>query len=456
MAGTESLNLPHPASRLPPADAQAAARRAGHLSWFVRLSLDEPEAMRRMQAMVGKLHDSSRLDALLPQVLDGALALTGADFGNVQLLDPASGALLIATQSGFGSEFTDYFAVVDDGHSACGRAARDCSQTVIADVTTDPGFAPHREIAAAAGFRAVQSTPLADSGGRLVGMVSTHWRRPGRPSGRDLRMLELFGDLAGEAVARRLGPASGPAVPRPARRAGDEPWYQPDGEPAPPATALEEFAGEVVRRLFAAGLSLASAQAIIGGGAAGDRVAAAVDELDSTIRDVRAMMLRGPGGLHRQPAFDDGAGGTLALSLAARRRGESGQMAVKPGQPQQAQHPRGHGDQPEPVRQVPDGPGGAGQHAEPGGVQERHPAEVDGYPGHGLAGRLGQQVPRYGRGDDVDLAGQGHHHVTSRHHGHFRTHGPPQDGAVAAPHRGQELPLQSGWRRVALHAFRRA
>jgi len=304
MAGSENLNLPRlggqaeaayhaSAGPRPAADARTAARRAGHLSWFVRMSLDEPGAMRRMQGMAGNLHDSPGLDALLPKVLDGALALTGADFGNVQLLDPASGALVLVTQSGFGSEFTDYFAVVDDGHSACGRAARDCTQTVIGDVTTDPGFAPHREIAAGAGFRAVQSTPLADSGGRLVGMISTHWRHPGRLPGRDMQVLQLFGDLAGEAVARHLEPASGAAVPLPAESDGDDPWYRPDGEPDPPGTALEEFAGEVVRRLFAAGLSLASAQAVIGDGAAGDRVAAAVDELDRTIRDIRAMTFPG-------------------------------------------------------------------------------------------------------------------------------------------------------------------
>jgi putative methionine-R-sulfoxide reductase with GAF domain len=34
--------------------------------------------------------------------------------------------------------------------SVCGRAARRCAQTVVADVRSDPGFAPHREIAAAA------------------------------------------------------------------------------------------------------------------------------------------------------------------------------------------------------------------------------------------------------------------------------------------------------------------
>jgi len=260
MAGTESLNIPRP------------------------------------QGLAGKLRDSPPLDALLPRVLDGAMALTGADFGNVQLVDPASGALVLVTQSGFGTEFTDYFAVVDDRHSACGRAARDRAQTVIADVMTDPGFAPYRDIAAAAGFRAVQSTPLTDSDGRLVGMVSTHWRRPGRPPGRDLRVLELLGGLAGEAIARRLEPARGPAVPLPARSVesvDDDCRYRRDGGQAFPAAAREEFAGEVVRRLFTAGLSLASAQAIIGDGAAGDRVAWAVDELDSTIRDIRAMAFPG-------------------------------------------------------------------------------------------------------------------------------------------------------------------
>jgi GAF domain len=280
-----------PAGRLSSADGQALVRQAGHLASFVRFSLDEPEAMRHMQRVAENLHDSSRLDALLPKVLDGALSLTGADFGNVQLLDPATGALTIVTQSGFGSEFTDYFAVVDDDHSACGRAARHGAQTVIADVTTDRGFAPHREIAAAAGFRAVQSTPLADSAGRLVGMVSTHFRRPGRPSGRDLRVVELYGDLAGEAVARHLGPALGDAVPRLAGDDGDDPQSRLHEQLALPETALAEFAGEVVHQLFAAGLSLASAQALVGDGAAGDRVAAAINELDRAIRDIQTTVI---------------------------------------------------------------------------------------------------------------------------------------------------------------------
>ena len=146
---------------------------------------------------------------LLPRVLDGALALTGADFGNIQLLDPVTGSLRIVTQSGFSSEFLEYFAVVDDTYSACGRAAQAGAQAVIADVTADPGFAPHRDIAAASGFRAVQSTPLADYAGRLIGMVSTHFRHPYRPPARDLKIMELYADFACEAVARNLGVPAG-------------------------------------------------------------------------------------------------------------------------------------------------------------------------------------------------------------------------------------------------------
>lgn len=90
---------------------------------------------------------------------------------------------------------------MDDDGSACGRTARQHAQTVIADVDTDPGFAPHREVAAASGFRAVLSTPLIDSGGRLRGVVSTHYPRPHHPTDCDLRIMRRYGERVGKAIA---------------------------------------------------------------------------------------------------------------------------------------------------------------------------------------------------------------------------------------------------------------
>jgi GAF domain-containing protein len=112
-----------------------------------------------------------------------------------------TGSLKIVAQRGFDAEFLDYFAVVDDDGSACGRAVSRRAQTVIADVVTDPGFAPHREVAAASGFRAVLSTPLIDSAGRVRGVVSTHYPRPHQPADRDLRIMKRYGEMVGRAMA---------------------------------------------------------------------------------------------------------------------------------------------------------------------------------------------------------------------------------------------------------------
>jgi GAF domain-containing protein len=71
---------------------------------------------------------------------------------------------------------------------------------VILDVRTDDSFAPHWDIAAAAGFRAVQSTPLIDRAGQVRGVVSSHYPDPYQPPERDLHYLKRFGELVGEAL----------------------------------------------------------------------------------------------------------------------------------------------------------------------------------------------------------------------------------------------------------------
>lgn len=274
--------------------------------------------MKRLHRVTASLRDASSLSSLSVAILDAALSLMEADFGNLQLFNPLTGSLAIVTQSGFSSEFLEYFAVVDDDQSvtACGRAAKAGAQTVIPDVTADPGFAPHRDIAAASGFRSVVSTPLVDYGGRLIGMVSTHFQRPHRPSGPDLHIMELFGYLAGEKLAGRLGTpgasdlgdsfgqAMMAALLDPGHgegpgagigsglAAGEEPHAPGSPRRAAPDDGMSELVADIVHRLFSAGLSLESARSIVGGDPAADRIAAATDELDRVIRDIRTMVLQ--------------------------------------------------------------------------------------------------------------------------------------------------------------------
>ncbi|MFI9504732.1 GAF domain-containing protein [Nocardia sp. NPDC052566] len=298
--------------------------RAEHFADAVRFAGERPEAMRRLHQMTARLCDGSTVDALLPGVLEAAMALTGADFGDVQLLDPATGMLLLTTEAGFDAEFCEYFAVVDDDGSACGRAAR-TGQTAIFDVTTDPGFAPHRDIGASAGFRGVQSTPLLDYSGRVVAMVSTHFRQPHRPSDEDLRLLRLYGDFAGEAIARSMGGGNGvfdpigramvsallaphrpelsTATPEQAGSADGQArtphTFDPERDLTGPQAAFATASDQLVRHLFDVGLQLHTLQAVFDQStatpenlrAASDAIAGVLEDLDMLTRDAGLAML---------------------------------------------------------------------------------------------------------------------------------------------------------------------
>jgi len=143
---------------------------------------------------------------LAPDSPDAVDLLARATFEDAAIPDARRALVVvdvtrIATSCGFDSEFLQYFAVVHDNSSACGRAAREGSQTVIADVHDDPGFAPHREIAAASRFRAVQSTPIVDPDGRLHGVISTHFRDRHHPEPVQMQLLHWYSERVGAALA---------------------------------------------------------------------------------------------------------------------------------------------------------------------------------------------------------------------------------------------------------------
>jgi len=124
---------------------------------------------------------SPRLQDNADRLLSIALMLHGTRMGNIQLIEPGTGNLRIIAQRGFGLDFLEHFGAVNtENGSACGRAILSRKPVMIPDVRTDPQFAVHLDIAEGAGFRAVQSTPLISRDGAFLGVLSTHFRTPGR------------------------------------------------------------------------------------------------------------------------------------------------------------------------------------------------------------------------------------------------------------------------------------
>jgi PAS domain S-box-containing protein len=161
-------------------------------------------AMSRLHEFSTRLLQATETTALLDEVLCATINIQDANFGNVQLYNAETGALEILAHRGFDREFLDHFRSVPIDHGAvCSRALEGGQRVIVEDVLTDPAFGPHRAIAASAGFRAVQSTPIFGRRGDPLGMISTHFRQPHRPSDRQLRFTDLYARFAAELIERQ-------------------------------------------------------------------------------------------------------------------------------------------------------------------------------------------------------------------------------------------------------------
>jgi two-component sensor histidine kinase len=165
-----------------------------------------------------ELHDTQRLNELstalvgegsdfktcLHEIINTALAISGADKGNIQLFDPASGSLTIAAQGGFQEDFLKFFGNVRDNASSSGLAMREKKQIIVDDVLTSDIVGERAQKASLdAGVRGVVSTPLISSKGDLLGMLSTHSTRPGHPGERQLRLLNILVRQAADYLERK-------------------------------------------------------------------------------------------------------------------------------------------------------------------------------------------------------------------------------------------------------------
>jgi GAF domain-containing protein len=145
-------------------------------------------------------------DACLRAALKVAIVITGADYGNIQLLDPTFQTLTIVAQHNFAEPFLDFFREVGETDaSVCAETMRAGGRTIVEDVTKSEVFRgqPSLQILLDAGVRAVQSTALVSSAGTLLGMLSTHWREPHRPTQRVLHLLDLLARQLADFLERK-------------------------------------------------------------------------------------------------------------------------------------------------------------------------------------------------------------------------------------------------------------
>ncbi len=162
------------------------------------------DAMERIFRVSSLFLTEQPPQAILHELLDTAIAICHADFGNIQVLDPATSGLEVVAQRNLPDWWLAFWAGVVRGHGACGTALAGGKRVVVEDVTQSAIFVGTEalDIQLRAGIRAVQSTPLISRSGAPIGMISTHWKTPHRMGEQTLQLLDLLARRAADILER--------------------------------------------------------------------------------------------------------------------------------------------------------------------------------------------------------------------------------------------------------------
>jgi GAF domain-containing protein len=144
----------------------------------------------------------TEIKEVFENLLQQAMMMCGTRASTLQLINETNNTLEITASFGLSDEFISHFNITtcEDG-SICGRALAKGATIFIGDLTTDRAFARHLNLALQNNIRAVQSTPLITSSGKIVGMISVHFTTSKKIRKVDIAAFESFCTKAADKIA---------------------------------------------------------------------------------------------------------------------------------------------------------------------------------------------------------------------------------------------------------------
>jgi len=165
-------------------------------------------ASQRFHTLSAELVNSENTEAVFAQVVEIAASAMDADCASLQLLSTGEGtgdrSLRLLAHHCFHPDSAAFWQRVDaNSKSACGLALTAGERVVIEDVEAT-GSEKGGDLNAyrQSGIRAVQTTPLFSRRGRLLGAISTHWRRAYRPPQRRFESFDVVARHAADLIER--------------------------------------------------------------------------------------------------------------------------------------------------------------------------------------------------------------------------------------------------------------
>lgn len=169
----------------------------------------ELDAAKHLQHVSTQLIQTANIDALYDKILDTAVTIMHADFASIQMLHPergTQGKLQLLGHRGFNPQSAGFWAWIHPAsRSTSGVVLRTGARVMVPDVKTCDFMQGSQDLETYLqnGMRAVQTTPLISRSGKLMGTLSTHWRRPYTPTGSEWRALDLLARQAADLIDRK-------------------------------------------------------------------------------------------------------------------------------------------------------------------------------------------------------------------------------------------------------------
>ncbi|WP_306299017.1 ATP-binding protein [Nostoc sp. T09] len=168
----------------------------------VAADLQDTQLLRELGA---RLVTEGDFQILYQEIIAAAITITQAQAGTLQLLDAATNELVMLASQNIPLEMSEPFCRIDASfNTSCGVALRVGERSFVDfDVPESEDSHGSLRLLMEAGYLSAQSTPLITRSGRLIGMVSNHWRTHYRPSDRQLRFLDLLARQAADLIEQR-------------------------------------------------------------------------------------------------------------------------------------------------------------------------------------------------------------------------------------------------------------
>ena len=160
---------------------------------------------KQLQTVSSRLLREDDEAELYGQILDAAIAVMKCEAGTIQMLDRESNELRLLAWKGFETESVELWERVPPcSDTVCRTALERKQRVVVPDIDASDFLAGSDtlEMLRQASLLAAQSTPLISRTGRVVGMISTHWREVHEPSEREFRLLDVVARQAADLLER--------------------------------------------------------------------------------------------------------------------------------------------------------------------------------------------------------------------------------------------------------------